>query len=98
MSWRDRWDGKRCQLCGRFANEFYGTGEDDGTTTYVDERCLTPAERGYFGLATDRPNRCYHPRSCEWCFHRGEACGRHTVGEPGHDRCKGTDRPDGSRG
>ena len=53
---RERWDGKRCQLCGRFANHFYGTGEDDGSTTYVDERCLTDAERRYFGV-TDRTNR-----------------------------------------
>jgi hypothetical protein len=44
------WDGRRCQICGRFATHFYALGEDDGSTIYVDERCLTPAERRYFGL------------------------------------------------
>lgn len=44
------WDGRRCQACGRFANYFYGSGADDGSTTYVDERCLTPAERQYYRL------------------------------------------------
>ena len=45
-----RWNGRQCQMCGRFANHFYALGEDDGSTTYADERCLTPAERGYYGL------------------------------------------------
>lgn len=47
---RRAWNGRNCQSCGRFANHFYGLGEDDGSTTYVDERCVTPAERGYFYL------------------------------------------------
>jgi hypothetical protein len=40
----------RCQLCGRFANHFYVLGEDDGRSTYADERCLSDAERRYYGL------------------------------------------------
>lgn len=51
------WNGKQCQLCGRFANHFYASGEDDGSTTYSDERCLTPAERGYYVLPTNHEIR-----------------------------------------
>lgn len=44
------WKGKTCGICGRFASHFYALGEDDGSTTYADERCLTPAEREQFNL------------------------------------------------
>ena len=47
------WNGKQCQLCGRFANHFYGSQEDDGSTTYADERCLTPAERTFYDLPAE---------------------------------------------
>lgn len=47
------WNGKQCQLCGRFANHFYGSQEDDGSTTYADERCLTPAERTFYRLPAE---------------------------------------------
>lgn len=54
---RRAWNGRNCQSCGRFTNHFYGLGEDDGSTTYVDERCLTPAERGYFHLDAEPSER-----------------------------------------
>ena len=39
---------------------------------------------------------CWHPRSCARCQRVGLACGRHYVGDPGHERCTGTNHENGS--
>lgn len=35
------------------------------------------------------PRACCHPRSCSSCGREGIACGRHHVGDSGHERCTG---------
>jgi hypothetical protein len=32
---------------------------------------------------------CYHPLSCRLCAYKGEPCGKHKTGEPGHQSCTG---------
>lgn len=32
---------------------------------------------------------CYHPRSCAHCQRAGIYCGRHHIGDVGHEACKG---------
>lgn len=32
---------------------------------------------------------CWHPRSCARCDRAGVCCGRHHVGDAGHERCTG---------
>lgn len=32
---------------------------------------------------------CWHPRSCARCDRAGVCCGRHHVGDAGHERCAG---------
>lgn len=52
---------------------------------------MSKAEGAELGIVITRPatRACFHPLSCQRCDRAGVACGKHYVGDVGHERCKG---------
>jgi hypothetical protein len=50
--------------------------------------CMAGAR--YLGAFTACSGPCCHPMSCLRCQAAGEACGSHSVGDRGHERCTGS--------